>query len=90
MISDWLQTILREYANADTDIDELAGMLNRTDPPGWRATFHDDLSVALRGGDLTPDVADDVMLRDFDDQHVLDAWLQEAWAAWFPGEDYPG
>jgi len=47
------------------------------------------LAAATRAGSITPETADEIMMRDFDDQQELDRWLREAWAEWFPGEPCP-
>lgn len=55
----------------------------------WRGSFHDDLAAVLRAGIFTPEVTDEIVLRNFDDQQALDAWLRRAWSTWFPAEPYP-
>lgn len=84
-----LERVLKTYANVDTEISELALMLNEGTPPGWREEFHHDLRAALQDGSLDIDAVHRIMFWRFRSQEALDVWFRRAWAEWFPGEPYP-
>lgn len=89
MVPESVTWTLRHYANPDSDPDVFREDLSRSAPHATLHAFHDDFARAVRAGQVTPEVVNAIMLRNFTDQQQLDSWLRAVWQRWFPGEEYP-
>lgn len=89
MVPESVTWTLRLYADPDSDPDEFRQDLGRSEPQSRIHAFHDDFAAAVRAGQVTPELVNGLMLRNFTSQEKLDSWLRAVWKHWFPGEEYP-